>query len=251
MNYMNEKKRLKAGLSPDYAQRDVLAKKRGPMRFPNPLGTLIVVTEKEAFCILFYASIIYAGFYAIISGMPSQLKEIYGYNDLIIGLMYLPISGGSLLAAFTQGKLIDWSYQREARRSAWKSSSRGNKICRTSPSKRRVCRSRSRYCTPAALHDRVRLDPAFPHERRGAVHHAVLPGLHADREYAEHQHPDRGHQPASGGHGDGGVQPVAVPAGRCATALILPMTNAMGWGWTYTLIGLIYVVFQPVAVGCA
>jgi len=101
MNYINEKKRLKEGITPDYAQRDALAKKRH-IRFPNPLATLVVATEKEGALILFFAGIVYAGFFAVISGMPSQLKDIYGFDDLIIGLMYLPIAGGSLVAAFTK-----------------------------------------------------------------------------------------------------------------------------------------------------
>jgi hypothetical protein len=33
--------------------------------------------------------------------------------------------------------------------------------------------------------------------------------------------------------------------GAGATALILPMTNAIGLGWAYTLIGLIYVLLSP------
>ncbi|TVY86898.1 Itaconate transport protein, partial [Lachnellula willkommii] len=117
MNVIDERKRVKAGLGePDYSKRDELARKRGKVRFPNPLDTLVVAFEKEDFCVLFYAGVVYAGFYAIISGMPSQFKDIYGFNDLKVGLMYLPIAGGSLLSAFTQGKLIDWSWFREGRR---------------------------------------------------------------------------------------------------------------------------------------
>ena len=33
--------------------------------------------------------------------------------------------------------------------------------------------------------------------------------------------------------------------GAGATALILPMTDKMGLGWAYTLIGLVYVVLAP------
>lgn len=115
LNHINEKKRLKEGIVPDYAERDALAAKRR-VGFPNPLATLVVATEKECAVILIYASIVYAGFYAVMSAMPSQLKAIYGYSDIVVGLMYLPIAGGSLMAAFTNGKLVDWSYHREAER---------------------------------------------------------------------------------------------------------------------------------------
>jgi hypothetical protein len=86
MTYVVEKRRLKEGNPPDYAQRDALAKERR-IRFPNPLATLVVASEKEGALILGFAGIVFAGFFAVISGMPSQFKEIYGYNDLVIGLM--------------------------------------------------------------------------------------------------------------------------------------------------------------------
>jgi hypothetical protein len=73
------------------AEREILREKRGKIRFPNPLATLVIATEKEAFLILFYASLIYAGFYAVISGMPSQLASIYGFDDLKVGLMQVQL----------------------------------------------------------------------------------------------------------------------------------------------------------------
>jgi len=33
--------------------------------------------------------------------------------------------------------------------------------------------------------------------------------------------------------------------GAGATALILPMTDAMGLGWSFTFIGLVYIAFMP------
>ncbi|KAF4628197.1 hypothetical protein G7Y89_g9955 [Cudoniella acicularis] len=116
MSIINEKKRLKKGIQPDYAARDELARKRGPVRFPNPLETVTVAFEKEGFLILFFAGMVYAGFYAVIAGLPSQLRSLYNYDDLKVGLMFLPMAGGSLTAAFTQGRFIDYSFFREARR---------------------------------------------------------------------------------------------------------------------------------------
>ncbi len=79
LNHINERKRENAGLgAPDYALRDELARKRGKVKFPNPLATLVIACEKEGFIVLFYAGIVYAGFYAVISGMPSQFKVICG-----------------------------------------------------------------------------------------------------------------------------------------------------------------------------
>jgi MFS family permease len=247
MNWMNERKSLKQGILPDYAQRDELAKKRGPIRFPNPLATLVVVTEKEAACVLFFAGIVYAGFYAIISGMPSQLKEIYGYNNLIIGLMYLPICGGSIVAAFTQGKLIDWSYHREARRLGIK-----------------VVKSRQQDLSNFPI-EKARLQVAIPllfacslftiaygwilHFRTNVAGPSIMLFLLGYTLIASTQSISIlivDINPGLAGTATAAFNLVRCLLGAGATALILPMTNAMGWGWAYTLIGFIYLLLSPI-----
>ncbi len=89
-----------------------------PLKFqaPNLLASLTILAQKEIGLLLFYSSIAFAGFYTIATAMPSQLARNYGFNDLVIGLMYLPIAGGSLVAAFVMGPAINWNYWRHARR---------------------------------------------------------------------------------------------------------------------------------------
>ena len=117
MNYYKERRKIKAGDPPDYAERDALAAKRH-IHFPNPLATLKVVFEKEAAIILTFGGIVYAGFYTITTSMSTQFKEIYGLSDLYLGLCFIPISIGTLLAAVTNGKFdpIDGNYRRHAKR---------------------------------------------------------------------------------------------------------------------------------------
>jgi MFS family permease len=246
MNYINEHKRLKEGIQPDYAARDELARKRGRIRFPNPLATLVVAAEKEATCVLGFAGIVYAGFYAIISGMPSQLKEIYGYSDLVVGLMYLPISGGSLLAAFTQGKLIDWSYHREARRLGIK-----------------VVKSREQDLSNFPI-EKARLQVAIPllfacalftvaygwilHFRTNVAGPCIILFFLGYTLIASTQSISIlivDINPGLAGTATAAFNLVRCLLGAGATALILPMTNAMGWGWAYTLIAFIYVIMSP------
>jgi hypothetical protein len=184
LNHINEKKREKEGLGPpDYAERDALAKQRGPLRFPNPLKTLRVAAEREGFLVLFYAGIVYSGWYAIMSGMPSQLRDIYGFDDLKVGLMYLPMSGGSILAAFTQGKLVDWSFAYEAKRLS-QFPHRESKIagCNADAS--------SRLC----LYHCLWMDSTLPHEYSGAMHYALHSGVLPDFEHAVYFYSDYRYQ---------------------------------------------------------
>jgi len=245
MNVINEKKRMKQGITPDYAKRDELAKKRH-IRFPNPLATLIVATEKEAALVLGFAGIVYAGFYAVISGMPSQLNDIYGYDDLKIGLMYLPIAGGSLLAAFTQGRIIDWAYERECKRLGIK-----------------LVKSREQDLSNFPI-EKARLQVALPmlvsssvftiaygwilHYRTNVAGPCIMLFFMGYTLIASTQSISIlivDINPGLAGTATAAFNLIRCLLGAGATALILPMTDAMGLGWAYTLIGLIYIVLSP------
>jgi hypothetical protein len=246
-NYLNERRREKEGLGPpDYAERDALAKKRGPLRFPNPLETLIVATEKEGFLILFFAGIVYAGMYAIMGGTPSQLKEIYHLDDLKIGLMYLPISGGSIVAAFTQGKVVDWSFRREAKRIGVTVTKRRQQDLSNFP----VEKARLQVAFPMLLlgticmiiygwrlHFRVSIAGPwlilFVFGFSQIAFSQCVSILMVDI------------NPGIAGTATAAYNLIRCILGAASTALIVPMTDAMGLGWAYTLIALIYVLLSP------
>ncbi|KAK7927614.1 MFS multidrug transporter [Apiospora marii] len=82
----------------------------------NPFKSLTILFDKEMFLLLMYSSIIFAGFYAVATAMPSQLAANYGFSDLTVGLMFLPLGGGSIFAAAVLGRLINWNYERHCRR---------------------------------------------------------------------------------------------------------------------------------------
>jgi len=83
---------------------------------PNLLGSLFILFEKEVGIVLFYSGVVFAGFYAIATAMPAQLKEHYGYSDVVVGLFYLPLAGGSIVTAFVCGPLINRNFRRHAAR---------------------------------------------------------------------------------------------------------------------------------------
>lgn len=85
------------------------------LRFPNPLRALGVVFEKDLCIILFYNTMLYLCFILITATLSTQLRDIYGLNDLQIGLCYLPYGLGCCVAAVVQGYILDWNYRRIAR----------------------------------------------------------------------------------------------------------------------------------------
>lgn len=73
---------------------------------PNPLNTLIVFTDLETVLLLGSAGLALANFYAISTGAAKAFQSVYGFDELKISLMFLPIGGGSLISAFTTGMSI-------------------------------------------------------------------------------------------------------------------------------------------------
>jgi MFS family permease len=93
--------------------------KEGPskrkLRFPNPLSSVYVLLDKETSLLLFYNGFLFAAFYDITASLPSIFAEIYQFNDLRIGLCYLPFGIGCSLAALCNGQLLDRNFRRFAR----------------------------------------------------------------------------------------------------------------------------------------
>ena len=75
---------------------------------PNPVGTLVVLFDFETALLLGAVGLALACFYAISTGASQAFGRVYGFDELQISLMFLPIGGGSIISAFTTGKLMDW-----------------------------------------------------------------------------------------------------------------------------------------------
>lgn len=79
---------------------------------PNPLPTLAIVFQKDTIILLMANAILFAGFYDISAVIPSIFRANYGLSDLQIGLCYLPFGVGSTLASIINGKFLDINFAR-------------------------------------------------------------------------------------------------------------------------------------------
>ena len=84
------------------------------LRWPNPLKTVYIIMEKDMAVVLFYNSLIYTAFYDIMASIPQLFQEIYHFNDLQIGLCYIPFGCGCALASFINGRMLDRNYKKVA-----------------------------------------------------------------------------------------------------------------------------------------
>ena len=79
----------------------------GKMKVGSPFR---IVFYKDTALTLWMAASAYANYYCIQVSNPPVYKDIYHFNELEIGLAYLPGGAGVVLAAYANGKLMDRNY---------------------------------------------------------------------------------------------------------------------------------------------
>lgn len=82
------------------------------IQFPKPISTLKLLFHLPTGFVLLANGIIFASYYSVTTGIPSQFKELYSLEDLGIGLSFIPAGLGSLFSATFNGILVDWNYRR-------------------------------------------------------------------------------------------------------------------------------------------
>ena len=115
---IRQRRRARKGLIPDPEKVAKVAKVRENyrLRFPSPWPTLQIVLDLETALVLLTTGLMFACFYAIMTGATTSFHEVYHFNNIQTGLMYLPIGAGMIISAFTTGRLVDWNYRRHAKR---------------------------------------------------------------------------------------------------------------------------------------
>lgn len=106
---MSSLARTESRQSTQSQQRALAAQRR--IRFPNPLKSFRVFKEKDASLLLLYNGINFAAFYQLTASLPFLFGQIYGYDDLQIGLCFLPFGVGCFLAPLINGPLLDWRFR--------------------------------------------------------------------------------------------------------------------------------------------
>lgn len=85
------------------------------LKWPNPLKAIHILMEKDVAIILIYNALVYTAYFDVTTSLPILFGEIYGFNDLQIGLSFIPYGAGCVVASLLCGKLIDINYKRMAK----------------------------------------------------------------------------------------------------------------------------------------
>lgn len=219
---------------------------RPKVRFPNPIKSIAIVFQKDTGLILFSCALIFAGFYDLNASLSTLFHEIYGLDDLQIGLCYLPIGVGSACISVVNGFILDYNYKRIAR-----------KLGIT------VVRSKQQDLTEFPI-EKARLQIAFPlllvgccttiiygwvlHIKTSIAVPLVLlfilgASLTGSVNTMSTLIVDL--YPGSAATATASNNLCRCLLGAGATGVISPMLNALGSGWCFTLVGLVVLTTAP------
>lgn len=234
------------GVVDDDEAREELKEMRAIRKRPTPLDTLRVSVEKESFAIIAFSTVLFSGYQAVISSLPSQLEHNYNFNSLQVGLCYIPYGIGSLSSRWTIGRLIDWNFRRHAEK-------QGIEIVKN--------RQIKMTSMPA---ERARLEITIPVIYGAAL---VMAGYGWTMNFQVHlagplimlfliSHLVAGatstlitllvdchvRSPATANSANNVFRCLC---GAGAVAAVIPLIDKIGIGWTGTIIGFIWVAFSP------
>ncbi len=69
-----------------------------------------IILHKDAFAVLWMVASSYSVYYTFQVAIPVIFDEVYGYNELEIGLVFLPGLAGMTIGGIVAGKLVDRNY---------------------------------------------------------------------------------------------------------------------------------------------
>lgn len=239
---IRHKNRAKAGITVDEEKAAEL-RKNLRISFPNPLSTLVIFGNLEAVFVLLATGMALVCFYAISTGAASVLSDVYHYDEVHIGLVFLSIGGGSVISAFTTGKIVDWNYRRHAKKLGYPITRNRTTDLSNFP----IERARVEIGLPCLLLGVLtvigygwiidfNLSIAGPVVMLFLMGYALIAGFQSLNALMVDLYPTQ----ASSATAASNV--VRCLLGAAASAAILPMSDAMGDGWAYTTLALMFLL---------
>jgi multidrug resistance protein len=88
-------------------------------RIRNPLACLRMIFHLDTFLVLWMHGSFYTVDYTLVAAVPDIYKFIYHFNELQIGLAYLPRGAGIIIGGYCVGKVMDHNYKVTAKKISW------------------------------------------------------------------------------------------------------------------------------------
>ncbi|KGO76945.1 Kynureninase [Penicillium italicum] len=216
------------------------------LKFPNPLQTLAIVFQKDTGLILFCNALLFAGFYDVSASIPATFNELYGLDDLQVGLCFIPFGLGATIASVVSGKLLDFNYRRLAKQLNFPLTKNRETDLRNFP----IEKARLQLAFPLLMLGSISI-LVFGWFLNCGIHLAAptcilfLMGLTLTGAFNTIGTLLVDLYPTQAAKATAANNFVRCLLGAGATALIDPMLSAMGRGWCFTFIALVMMATAP------
>jgi len=237
--------RAQKGLPINQEKRAEMAKKYR-FRLPNPLSTLRVLLDLESAMLLVATGLGIGCFYAISTGASLAFATNYGFSQIKVGLMFIPIGVGSVLSAFTTGRLVDWNYRR------WcaKLNVPVVKNRKTDLTNFPIERARLEVVMPLFVVAVAfiiaygwvltkKISVAVPVVLLFFTGYSLTSSFQVLNVLMVDIYPGKPSVATAANNF------VRCEIGAVFSAILLPLVDSIGWGWAYTLLALLFIGFLP------
>ncbi|KKK19612.1 hypothetical protein ARAM_006409 [Aspergillus rambellii] len=216
---------------------------RSKLRFPNPLKSFVILLEPDALILISYIGVVMFANIALLTSTPTLFTKIYGFNDLQIGLCFLPLGAGASLGAIINGKILDRNYRRYCTLLSVPLDRKRNTDLRNFPIEK--ARLEPFLCiillaivtyTPYGWVLQQRAPLAAPLILQFILGFSMIASTNTLNTLLIDLFPDR---PATA---SAACNLVRCWLGAVGAAVIDYMLSGMGWGWCFTFLGLVMLL---------
>lgn len=87
-----------------------------PRKIPLPdvFAAIRIIFEKDVGMLMGFMSLLVMANFAVMIPLQDVIRRQYNFNDLQVGLCYIPFASGSVVGSIIVGKLLNWNYVRVA-----------------------------------------------------------------------------------------------------------------------------------------
>ncbi|KAK4184810.1 major facilitator superfamily domain-containing protein [Podospora australis] len=207
----------------------------------------LICTNLELFVMLMYNAIVFAGPYAVRAALPSQFHALFELTDLQIGFLYLPMTAGSIVAAFFSGRSLNWNFCRHAKKQGLQPVDKSRQLClKGFPIEKARLQAAGPFLLLSAA---VMITWGWSVEYSGGL---AAPCVLMFLLWVGNTGVTNACNalvadicPTQAGAASAAGNLTRCLLGAAASAVIVPMIGVLSSGWAYTLMGGLSVLFAP------
>ncbi|KAL5340417.1 major facilitator superfamily domain-containing protein [Aspergillus crustosus] len=213
---------------------------------PQLLRAFTILAEKEALILIVFTGLFYSGVTAMWATTGSHFSSLYNLNTLSVGFSFLPYGIAGCIGSITSGSLLDLNYRRILRQHQQRAKEDTNEQHTDFPYEIARLQVAAPFALLAALSlitygwiIETKQSLAVALTLQGLIGFSGTPLLGIIYTLLIDLYPTQAVAT------QGAADLVRCWLGAVFAAVIDYMLEGMGWGWTFTLIGLNMVVAMP------